>query len=202
MHPLEFLGNLGGAFHSYAEVERENIFLDALILIISPLLSRLPEEKLIYPSAGWPSYGLRMRRILVYPLMLHNILRKHKYYFIKRIRGFDMHLIAKIVINGLFAVVLLLWLTNATFWEAALASVLLSVIAYYVGDQLVLRSANNTVATIVDAVMVFAYFWVVSYFFNWNLSMGGLLIITVVFGVIEVFFHRYIAGGSRKAATT
>ncbi|MFD0714134.1 DUF2512 family protein [Paenibacillus sp. GCM10027626] len=95
-----------------------------------------------------------------------------------------------------------MWLTNATFWEAALASLVLSVIAYYAGDQLVLRSTNNTVATLADAVLVFVYFWVVAYFLNWDLSIGGLLIITAVLGVIEVFFHRYIAGGGKKAATT
>ena len=111
-----------------------------------------------------------------------------------------MKLVMKLLVNGIFAVSLLLWFTNATFWEAVVASVILSVIAYFVGDQLILRASNNTVATIVDALLVFAYFWFVAYFLNWNLSIGELLIITLVLGVIEAIFHRYLASGRKRSA--
>lgn len=111
-----------------------------------------------------------------------------------------MKFMIKLLLNGFFAVSLLLWFTDATFWEAAVASAVLSVIAYFVGDQLVLRGSNNAIATIVDAILVIVYFWIVAYFLNWDLSTGELLIITVVLGVIEAIFHRYLASDRKKAA--
>ncbi|GLI04679.1 hypothetical protein YDYSG_07090 [Paenibacillus tyrfis] len=104
-----------------------------------------------------------------------------------------MKILFKLLLNGAIAVTILLWLTKATFWEATIASVVLSVIAYLVGDQYVLRISNNTVATLVDAVLAFVYFWVVASLLKWDLSIGGLIFLTLFLGVGEAVYHRFLA---------
>ncbi|KPV61379.1 hypothetical protein QJ48_00160 [Paenibacillus sp. A3] len=113
-----------------------------------------------------------------------------------------MKIIFKLLLNGAIAVTILLWLTRATFWEAAIASVVLSVIAYLVGDQYVLRISNNTVATLVDAVLAFVYFWVVASLLKWDLSIGGLIFLTLFLGVGEAVYHRFLASDRERGKVT
>lgn len=107
--------------------------------------------------------------------------------------AFVVKILFKLLLNGAIAVTILLWLTKATFWEAAIASVVLSVIAYLLGDQYVLRISNNTVATLVDAVLAFVYFWVVASLLKWDLSIGGLIFLTLFLGAGEAVYHRFLA---------
>lgn len=116
--------------------------------------------------------------------------------------GFVVKITFKLLLNGAIAVTILLWLTRATFWEAAIASVVLSVIAYLGGDQYVLRISNNTVATLVDAVLAFVYFWVVASLLRWNLSIGGLIFLTLFLGVGEAVYHRFLASDREKEKVT
>ena len=111
-----------------------------------------------------------------------------------------MKLIIKILINGFIVVSLLTLFTDATFWEATMSATILSVIAYIVGDQIILRTSNNTIATIADAVLAFVYLWAVAYFMNWDLSIGELVIITLILGVAEAVYHRFLASDRSRAA--
>lgn len=111
-----------------------------------------------------------------------------------------MKLIIKILINGFIVVSLFTLFTNATFWEATISATILSVIAYMVGDQIILRTSNNTIATIADAVLAFVYLWAVAYFMNWDLSFGELVIITLILGVAEAVYHRFLASDRSRAA--
>ncbi|QHZ50329.1 DUF2512 family protein [Paenibacillus larvae] len=98
----------------------------------------------------------------------------------------------KVLLNGIVVIPLLMWYTEATFVGAATAAVILSVIAYLIGDQIVLRYTNNTVATIVDAVVALFYLWLVARYANWSLSVGELLTVVIVLGVVEIGFHRFL----------
>lgn len=113
-----------------------------------------------------------------------------------------MKFIFKLLLNGAIAVTILLWLSRATFWEAAIWSMILSTIAYLVGDQYVLRISNNTVATLVDAVLAFVYFWVVASFLNWDLSIGGLIFLTLFLGAGEAVYHRFLASDRERQKVT
>lgn len=112
-----------------------------------------------------------------------------------------MKLIVKIIINGLIVVSLLMWFTNATFWEATVAALVLSVFAYIFGDQFVLRVSNNAIATIVDAVLAFVLLGGIAYFMNWDLSFTELLMITLALGVAEAVYHRFIASEENVTST-
>ncbi|WP_139490850.1 DUF2512 family protein [Brevibacillus dissolubilis] len=98
----------------------------------------------------------------------------------------------KVLLNGIVVVPLLMWFTEATLLGSLVTAVVLSAIAWLLCDQLILRVTNNTIATLADAVLAFAYLWAVAAFADWSLSMGELLIIVALLGVVEFFFHGYL----------
>lgn len=57
---------------------------------------------------------------------------------------------------------------------------------------MILRSTNNTIATLADAVLTFAFLWLVSYLMKWDLSAVEILVTTVILGAAEWFIHRYV----------
>lgn len=112
-----------------------------------------------------------------------------------------LKLITKLLLNGIVVVPFLLMFTEATFLQAAVAAVLLSLIAYAVGDQVVLRSTNsNVIASIADAGLAFLYFLVAGAMMNWSLSLGEMFVLAIGIGVIEWFFHILLLGTRRETA--
>nr|WP_236841425.1 DUF2512 family protein [Brevibacillus formosus] len=69
----------------------------------------------------------------------------------------------------------MLGFTNATFMSAPIAALGLTIIAYLIGDQLILRATNNVTATIADALIAAFYLWAVANMLIWDLSMGNFL---------------------------
>jgi membrane protein HdeD len=110
-----------------------------------------------------------------------------------------MKFITKLLINGVIVIPLMIWFSHVTFLQAACTSVVLSVIAYFVGDQFILRQSNNTVATIADVVLSFLYLWLVAYVMNWDLSLMEIFVISVILGVAEAVFHRFLTIDDKKA---
>lgn len=106
----------------------------------------------------------------------------------------------KWAVNGIIVVTMLMWLTEASFWGASFAASILCILAYLIGDQLILRASNNAIATIADAVLTVAYLWIVADAMNWSLTTGELLSITAVLSVAEVIYHRYLAYLDRQTA--
>lgn len=98
----------------------------------------------------------------------------------------------KWLINGAIVVALLLYYSEATFWGAVCAATALTVIAYVIGDQLLLRATNNLFATISDFLLAAVYLYAVAYMFNWTLSMGEIVTISLILGIAEWFLHRYV----------
>lgn len=100
--------------------------------------------------------------------------------------------VLKWIVNGAIVGSLLMYYANVSFMMAAITATALTLIAYFAGDQLILRYSNNAVATVADAVMAFAILWLASYSMNWDLSAGEILVITLILGVAEWFIHRYV----------
>ena len=107
--------------------------------------------------------------------------------------------LVKVVLNGIILVPFLYWFAEVNFWTSVLTSLGLTVIAYLVGDQLILRASNNVVATIADALLSLVYLWAVAAFLDWPLSWGELLFTVVVLGVVEMFYHRYLGKVDRDS---
>ncbi|CAM4493423.1 DUF2512 family protein [Paenibacillus tarimensis] len=102
-----------------------------------------------------------------------------------------MNFIVKWLLNGIIVAPLLMFYTGISFTTAAVAASILTVVAYLLGDQVLLRATNNTFATVSDFALVAIYLGMLSYFYNWYLSVGELLIISALVAVAEWFYHRY-----------
>lgn len=101
-------------------------------------------------------------------------------------------ILVKVIMNGIILVPFLLWYTEATIMSAIVTSIVFSIIAYFIGDQLILRASNNIVATVADAVLAIVYLWVVSAFMNWSFTWGELLFTVVILGVVELLYHYFL----------
>lgn len=107
--------------------------------------------------------------------------------------------VVKLMANGVIVVVMLMVLANTDIWRAAGSALVFTILAYWIGDRLVLKASNNTIATIADGILAFVYFWSVADLFDWNLTVTELLMISIAIGVVEAIYHRYLGLQSHKA---
>ncbi|GIP38930.1 hypothetical protein J31TS4_22100 [Paenibacillus sp. J31TS4] len=108
-------------------------------------------------------------------------------------------LLWKLLGNGAIVVLFLMWFTEASFLGSLAAAVVLTLIAYVLGDRIILKNTNNMVATVSDAVLAAVYLYAVAVYAGWSLSFGELITIVAVLGLFEYFFHFYLM---RDAAFT
>lgn len=86
------------------------------------------------------------------------------------------------------------------FWDAMLMALILTFIAYLLGDLMLFRgSANpsdqkkrNMVATIADLVLAFAVLWLMGVAFGEGNPFWASLVAAVVIAGGEWFFHKYL----------
>jgi hypothetical protein len=100
--------------------------------------------------------------------------------------------VMKWILDGAVVALLLIYFADVSFIEAAITATALTIIAYGVGDQVILRSTNNTVATLADGVLGFFILWIAAYSMNWDINIGQILIIAVILAIAEWVVHRYI----------
>ncbi|SFJ32359.1 Protein of unknown function [Paenibacillus sp. UNC496MF] len=103
-----------------------------------------------------------------------------------------MKFVLKWIVNGAIMVASLMYYAHASLWHAVVTATVITIIAYFVGDQLILRITNNPVATIADAILAYVLLWLAADSFNWSLSVGEIVIIAIVIGIAEWFIHRYV----------
>ncbi|WP_219640906.1 DUF2512 family protein [Cohnella sp. CFH 77786] len=108
-----------------------------------------------------------------------------------------MKFLVKWLLNGAIVSLLLLYYAEIPLLTGIAAATVLTVVAYFLGDQLILRSTNNAIATFADAVLAIVYLWAAAYWMNWNLNLGEILVITAILGIAEWFLHRYVFNDSR-----
>lgn len=106
----------------------------------------------------------------------------------------------KLVAHLVVITAMLLVLSTATIWGALVTALAIGVISYLVGDLLILRaSQNNIVSTLCDAVLVFLMLWAVRASNLWSLSYTDMLVITIVAGIFEYFYHMWLLSDDRSA---
>ncbi|MGN7356724.1 DUF2512 family protein [Paenibacillus sp. SAF-054] len=103
-----------------------------------------------------------------------------------------MKLIAKLLVHAVVITALLVALSNASIGAALIGALIIGIVSYLLGDLLILPRTNNMVATLSDAILVYAMLWIVSSFASWTLSYVDMLIIAVVAGVFEFFYHIWL----------
>ncbi|MGN7297933.1 YndM family protein [Ferdinandcohnia sp. SAFN-114] len=98
-------------------------------------------------------------------------------------------IVISIVLLSLFGI-----FRGASFGEILLMSILVTGLAYVVGDLFTLPRAGNTVATIADFGLSFFAIWILSYMFMDNTSglITASLVAAGVIAISEVLFHAYM----------
>lgn len=109
-------------------------------------------------------------------------------------------LLLKWLVNGVIVVSLLMYYSDATFWNAAFAATGLALIAYLLGDQLLLRTTNNGIATVCDFLLAVVYLGALSYLFDWQLSWSEAIFAAFLIGIAEWVLHRYVFNEESRAA--
>lgn len=88
---------------------------------------------------------------------------------------------------------LLLSMSGYTFGGILLLAVGLALVAYTAGDSFVLPQYGNMVAVGADAVLTVLGLWLLPGLFGLPaLSAGTILLATLVIGIVEYFYHRYL----------
>jgi hypothetical protein len=85
-------------------------------------------------------------------------------------------------------------MTDLTFNDILYVSATVTILAYVVGDLLILSITNNIVATIADAALALATIYAFNFILEQrNISFSDSLITALILGLGEWFFHKYVA---------
>jgi hypothetical protein len=101
-------------------------------------------------------------------------------------------LIVKLMMNCVVLIPLLYWLTDASLLQICTSSVVLALIAFFIGDQWILRKSNNFGAVLADIGLTGLYFWAVAEMYDWTLSFTELFIVVAVLAFVEAMYHRLL----------
>ena len=89
--------------------------------------------------------------------------------------------------------IILNMLTDLTFTDILYIAIAVTLLAYIIGDLIVLPASNNTVATIVDGVIALTIIYTSNYLWDVRyISFYDALVAAAVLGVGEWFFHKYV----------
>ncbi len=102
-----------------------------------------------------------------------------------------MNLLIKFLVNGIIAVPGLLW-SGTSLWFSLLATVAFTLLAYGMGDVVILPRTNNTFAAVSDFVLAFAFFWAASVVFLQPFRLSGLFLTSFALSVAEYVYHGYL----------
>jgi Protein of unknown function (DUF2512) len=83
---------------------------------------------------------------------------------------------------------------DMSFGNVLSISVVLTLASYLIGDLLILRKTNNTMATIADFALAFLVIWLMGE----NLTYGDSLVMPALIAaagiaLFETFFHKYVS---------
>lgn len=101
-------------------------------------------------------------------------------------------LLLKLMINAAVIVPFLLLFSDASLGAAAATTLALALITYIVGDQMLLRMTSNTAAAVADAGIAYLLLWAATAVANWNIDFAELVTVTILYGFVEVMFHRHL----------
>jgi hypothetical protein len=121
--------------------------------------------------------------------------KKEKEYRMKRIAQF----IIKFILVSVILEVVLNLTTDLIFGEILIISLTVTALSFLLGDLLILSRSNNIIATIVDLVLATLTIYIFNYIPGFDdVNFDDAIISSVVLGVIEWFFHRYLLKADRE----
>lgn len=103
-------------------------------------------------------------------------------------------LIIKFIMIAVILEIILMFGSTLNFNEILAISLTVTVIAYIIGDLIILSMTNNTVATICDGILAFVVIYLFNYVYSYKyIPVSSTLVAAVVLGIGEWFFHKYMA---------
>ncbi len=103
-------------------------------------------------------------------------------------------LLVKFIMIGLISVIILPLFAQINSGQAILIAVVLTVVAYLLGDLMVLPRYGNTTATVLDAVLAAVVIglsdWMINGFVT--LTPAGWVLFLGILAIGEWFFHKYL----------
>lgn len=105
-----------------------------------------------------------------------------------------MAIILKFIVVLVLLEIILSLMTALSVAQILVISAVVTIISYVIGDLLILAVSSNTVATLSDAVLAFLSIWLFNYVpYYGGITVGDAVVCAVVLGVVEIFFHKYVA---------
>jgi hypothetical protein len=103
-------------------------------------------------------------------------------------------LLIKFLMTAVLLSIVLGIMTDLSFGNILYLSVAVTVIAYVIGDLLILSVANNTVTTLADLIIVFFTVYLYNILLDADqISVWDAIASAIVIGAGEWFFHKYAA---------
>ena len=103
-------------------------------------------------------------------------------------------LLIKFAVIAVIAAISLPAISTMNLTQSLISAAVLTAVAYIIGDLLILPNTNNTAAAIADAGLTFIIVWVLnSLLTRAPIDLAGLLLVSLVIGAAEYFFHKYAA---------
>lgn len=103
----------------------------------------------------------------------------------------QLTILLKLLANGIVVVPGLLW-SGTSLMFAIVSSLVLSLVAYVLGDLVILPKTNNTYASTADLLLSFALLWVLCTIFYQTFSLAGLFVTAFALSIVEFFYHDYL----------
>ncbi|AKN31591.1 hypothetical protein Ccar_12240 [Clostridium carboxidivorans P7] len=107
------------------------------------------------------------------------------------------HVVALLIKFVMVAVVLEIIfsiLTTLTFSSILYIAAAVTIIAYIIGDLLILPASNNTIASMADVALALATMYMFNYIWSTTqIHFVSALIAAVIISTGEWFFHKYVS---------
>lgn len=106
------------------------------------------------------------------------------------------HLVAILIKFAAAAVIFeayFLLVTDLDFGQALLIAGVITLVSYALGDILIMPRAGNIVATLADLVLAFFIVYLFKAMAFSAIGIADAIIVAILTGIEEWFFHRYLA---------
>lgn len=110
--------------------------------------------------------------------------------------------IIKFILSFILLTLILSGLYNFSVRNVFYISVVLGVLSYIIGDVLILRRSNNTVATIADFGLAWLTIWLMARYLEGGYVGTPSFIAAIGVSIFEIFFHKYVRNNVVAEDTT
>ena len=103
-------------------------------------------------------------------------------------------LIIKVLMIGVITMVVLSMFRGITPADSIYIAIVITLVAYVLGDMLILPAYGNLAASISDGIIAFLIAWLTPFVApNIPVTLGNALAVGALVGIGEWFFHKYVA---------